>query len=69
MAVEILVQTTDFSREAKVYKTLKTDKDGMLNFNIADKGQYLLKIDYQQPFENKGNDLKRYKYTLSFNVI
>ena len=69
LAVEILVQTTDFSREAKVYKTLKTDKDGMLNFNIAEKGQYLLKIDYQQPFENKGNDLKRYKYTLSFNVI
>ena len=69
LAVEILVQTTDFSREAKVYKTLKTDKDGMLNFNIAEKGQYLLKIDYQQSFENKENDLKRYKYTLSFNVI
>jgi uncharacterized GH25 family protein len=67
--VEILAQTTDFSRESKVYQKLTTDAQGNLNFNIKDKGQYLLKVDYQQPFENKGNDLKRYKYTLAFNVI
>ena len=38
------------------------------DFSLAEKGQYLLKIDYQQPFEHKGDTLKRYKYTLSFNV-
>ncbi|WP_180114769.1 DUF4198 domain-containing protein [Acinetobacter sp. YH12063] len=69
LQVEILQQTTDYSREGKVYKTLKTDQDGNLNLNLADRGQYLLKIDYQQPFEMKGDALKRYKYTLSFNVI
>lgn len=67
--VEILAQTYDFARDAKVYKALKTDENGNLNFVIKDKGQYLLKVDYQQPFENKSEDLKRYKYTLSFNVI
>ena len=67
--VEILTQTVDFSRDTKVYKKITTDAQGNLNFTIKDKGQYLLKIDYQQPFETKGDSLKRYKYTLSFNVI
>lgn len=49
-------------------KTVTTDEQGILNFSLLEKGQYLLKIDYQQPFEHKGNALKRYKYTLSFNV-
>ncbi|OTG91017.1 DUF4198 domain-containing protein [Acinetobacter sp. ANC 3813] len=65
---EILVQTTDYSRDTKVFKTVTTDEQGVLNFSLAEKGQYLLKIDYQQPFNHKGNELKRYKYTLSFNV-
>lgn len=69
LKVEILEQTTDFSRESKVYKTLTTDVQGMLDFNIEEKGQYLMRIDYQQPFEMKKNDLKHYKYTLAFNVI
>lgn len=67
--VEILEQANDFSRNDKVFKTITTDAQGLLSFNIADKGQYLLKIDYQQPFEKQGNELKRYKYTLAFNVI
>lgn len=65
---EILVQTTDYSRDTKVLKTVTSDEQGVLNFSLAEKGQYLLKIDYQQPFEHKGDALKRYKYTLSFNV-
>lgn len=65
---EILVQTADYSREGKVFKTVTADEQGALNFSLAEKGQYLLKIDYQQPFEHKGDALKRYKYTLSFNV-
>ena len=65
---EILMQTTDYSRDTKVLKTVTTDEQGVLNFSLAEKGQYLLKIDYQQPFDHKGNELKRYKYTLSFNV-
>lgn len=67
--VEILAQTADFSRDRKVYQSVQTDAQGALNFMIKDKGQYLLKIDYQQPFTHKNDDLKRYKYTLSFNVI
>lgn len=67
--VEILAQTTDFSRDKKIYKALTTDAQGLLNFNMQEKGQYLMKIDYQQPFEIKKNDLKRYKYTLAFNVM
>lgn len=67
--VEILAQTTDFSRDKKIYKVLTTDAQGLLNFNMQEKGQYLMKIDYQQPFEIKKNDLKRYKYTLAFNVM
>ena len=67
--VEILAQTHDFSREGKVYQKLTTDAEGNLNFNIKDKGQYLLKLDYQQPFGKKGEQLMRYKYTLAFNVI
>lgn len=69
LKVEILAQTTDFSRDAKVYKTLTTDTNGLLNFSIDEKGQYLMKVDYQQPFELKTDTLKRYKYTLAFNVI
>ena len=69
LAIEILAQTHDFSRESKVYQKLKTDAEGHLNFKIKDKGQYLLKLDYQQSLDSKSNDLKRYKYTLSFNVI
>lgn len=67
--VEILAQTTDFSRDKKIYKALTTDAQGLLNFNMQEKGQYLMKIDYQQPFDTKKNDLKRYKYTLAFNVM
>lgn len=67
--VEILAQTTNFSRDTKAYQRFKTDAQGNLNFKIKDKGQYLLKVDYQQPFESKEKSLKRYKYTLSFNVI
>ena len=67
--VEILLQTTDFSRNEKVYKTLTSNEKGELNFNIAEKGQYLLKVDYQQPFNTSSEQLKRYKYTLAFNVI
>ncbi|UBX53270.1 DUF4198 domain-containing protein [Acinetobacter pseudolwoffii] len=67
--VEILAQTTDFSRDKKIYKALTTDAQGLLNFNMQEKGQYLMKIDYQQPFEIKKNDLKRYKYALAFNVM
>ena len=69
LAVEVLAQSNDFSRESKVYQKLTTDAEGNLNFNIKDKGQYLLKLDYQQPFSMKSAELKRYKYTLSFNVI
>lgn len=69
LKVELLAQTHDFSREEKVYQTLTTAADGTLNFKIPDKGQYLLKLDYQQPFESKATDLKRFKYTLAFNVI
>lgn len=69
LKVDVLSQTTDFSRDAKVYKTLTTDAKGLLTFNIDEKGQYLLKIDYQQPFEYKADVLNRYKYTLAFNVI
>ena len=68
LTVEILKQTTDYSRDQKVYKTLKTNEKGELNFDLAEKGQYLLKVDYQQPFTSKSDQLKRYKYTLSFNV-
>lgn len=69
LKVELLTQTTDFSREEKVYQTEKTNDSGELNFKIAEKGQYLLKVDYQQPFTAKSDQLKRYKYTLAFNVI
>lgn len=69
LKVEILAQTHDFSRNEKVFKTLMTDANGGLNFNIAEKGQYLLRVDYQQPFTHKSAELKRYKYTLAFNVI
>lgn len=67
--VEILAQTHDFLRDARVYQSVQTDTRGAVNFAIKDKGQYLLKVDYQQPFTLKNDDLKRYKYTLSFNVI
>lgn len=69
LQVEIIKQTTDFSRESKVFKIVKTNTAGELNFDLMEKGQYLLKVDYQQPFSLKSNDLKRFKYTLSFNVI
>lgn len=69
LKVELLTPTHDFSREEKVYKTLTTAADGTLNFTLPDKGQYLLKLDYQEPFETKAENLKRYKYTLAFNVI
>lgn len=69
LRVEILAQTTDFSRDAKAYKTLTSDAKGSLNFSIDENGQYLMKVDYQQPFELKTDTLKRYKYTLAFNVI
>ena len=65
---EILVQTTDFSRNEKVYKTIQSNEKGELNFVIQNKGQYLLVLDYQQPLNSSSNQLKRYKYTLAFNV-
>lgn len=64
----ILAQTTDFSREQKVLKTVKSNAKGELHFNLEQGGQYLLTLDYQQPFSQKGDQLKRYKYTLAFNV-
>jgi hypothetical protein len=64
----ILAQTTDFSREQKVLKTVKSNAKGELHFNLEQAGQYLLTIDYQQPLSQKGEQLKRYKYTLAFNV-
>ena len=64
----ILAQTTDFSREQKVLKTVKSNAKGELHLNLEQAGQYLLTIDYQQPFSQKGEQLKRYKYTLAFNV-
>lgn len=69
LKVELLSQTHDFSREEKVFQTLTTAQDGTLNFKIPEKGQYLLKLDYQQSFDSKMDELKRYKYTLAFNVI
>lgn len=68
VGAHILVQTTDFSREQKVLKTVKSNTKGELHFNLEQAGQYLLTIDYQQPLTQKGNQLKRYKYTLAFNV-
>lgn len=65
---KILAQTTDFSREQKVLKTLKSNAKGELHFNVEQTGQYLLTIDYQQALTQKGDQLKRYKYTLAFNV-
>lgn len=67
--VEILMQTNDFSRDEKVVQTVVSNAQGELNFVMKEKGQYLLKVDYQQGFDQKQNDLKRFKYTLSFNVI
>lgn len=69
LKVEILAPTSDFGREENVYSALKTDAQGNLKFTMSEKGQYLLKVDYQQPFSNRADDLKRYKYTLAFNVI
>jgi hypothetical protein len=66
--VSVLAQSYGFERADRVYQTLKSDDKGNLNFVIKDKGQYLLTIDYQQPFTAKGDQLKRYKYTLAFNV-
>ncbi len=66
--VSVLAQSYGFVRADRVYQTLKSDDKGNLNFVIKDKGQYLLTIDYQQPFTAKGDQLKRYKYTLAFNV-
>lgn len=68
VGAHILAQTTDFSREQKVLKTVKSNTKGELHFNLEQAGQYLLTIDYQQPLTQKGNQLKRYKYTLAFNV-
>ena len=67
--VEILAQTHDFSRDEKVTQSVKSQAQGELNFVLKEKGQYLLKIDYQEPFTLSKTELKRYKYTLSFNVI
>ncbi len=68
LKVEVLAQTHNFSRAEQVVQTLMTDKDGLVSLNIKQQGQYLLKIDYQQPFEKKAENLKRYKYTLAFQV-
>lgn len=65
----ILAQTTDFSREQKVLKTVKSNAQGELQFTLEKAGQYLMTIDYQQPFTQKADQLKRYKYTLAFNVV
>ena len=65
---KILTQTHDFSREEKVFKTVKANGKGELHFKLEQAGQYLLTIDYQQPFSHSGEQLKRYKYTLAFNV-
>ena len=65
---QILAQTTGFSREQKIVKTIKTNAKGELNFSLPEAGQYLLTIDYQQPLDQKAEQLKRYKYTLAFNV-
>lgn len=35
---EILVQTTDYSRDTKVLKTVTSDEQGVLNFSLAEKG-------------------------------
>lgn len=67
--VDILAQTHDFSRDEKVEQSVKSQAQGEVNFVLKEKGQYLLKIDYQEPFSSAKNSLKRYKYTLSFNVI
>ena len=66
---QILTQTTDFSRDHKVVQTVKSNATGELHFTLNDAGQYLLIIDYQQPLDQKAEQLKRYKYTLAFNVI
>ena len=66
---QILTQTTDFSRDQKVVQTVKSNAKGELHFTLNDAGQYLLIIDYQQPLDQKAEQLKRYKYTLAFNVI
>lgn len=65
----ILAQTHDYGREAKAVQNITSNEKGELNFSLKDKGQYLLVIDYQQPFTLKNDDLKRYKYTLAFNVV
>lgn len=65
----VLAQSYAFERTDRVYQTLQSDDKGHLNFVIKDQGQYLLTVDYQQPFTAKGDQLKRYKYTLAFNVV
>ena len=65
---QILTQTTDFGRDQKVVQTVKSNAKGELHFNMTEAGQYLLTIDYQQSLDQKADQLKRYKYTLSFNV-
>ena len=65
---QILAQTTDFGRDQKVVQTVKSNAKGELHFKLAEAGQYLLTIDYQQPLDQKEEQLKRYKYTLAFNV-
>lgn len=65
----ILKQTNDFSREQKIVQKVQSDAQGILNFNLSEVGQYLLTVDYQQPFTAKSDQLKRYKYTLAFNII
>ena len=62
-------QTYDYGRDHKIYKTAQTNENGELNLVFQDANQYLLKIDYQQPFQTNAMYLKRYKYTMSFNVI
>jgi uncharacterized GH25 family protein len=66
---EILMQTTDFSRDQKVHQVVKSNAKGELDFKITEAGQYLLTVDYQQSFDQSSNELNRYKYTLAFNVI
>lgn len=65
---QLLAQTTDFNRDQKIVQSVKSNEKGELNFSLNEAGQYLLTIDYQQPLDQKVEQLKRYKYTLAFNV-
>ncbi|CAB1212344.1 DUF4198 domain-containing protein [Acinetobacter bouvetii] len=66
--VKLFAQTHDFSRNA-TQASYRTNANGEFNFILTQKDQYLLKVDYQEPFNTPEQELNRYKYTLSFNAI